>query len=264
MAWWGGWSDEQLRQGIQGGSRFAGEYKSALDARAKKAGTAVDYVDQASKILYAKQAEEKAKQDAAKEEARQKSIAAGGVSGNLIGLYGAAPTERQQDLISGSQFGEAVLGKGLGRLGEDADIQGTLARLKSLSQGMSAPEEQARREQALAQINTGSQSQQRALQAQLARSGVKGAAAGAQNTQVVNANIAARGNLEQNLMAQKSDMERRGLQDYSNALSNVKTFDLKQAAKEKDIVLQAGLGQAAAGEAEKAKKAAEDRLKKQY
>lgn len=171
------------------------------------------------------------------------------LSNRLTNMYGLNPSQGEKELVSGAKFGEAVIGpEGLGRLGTDPEMQGVLERLKSLSQGMSAPEEQARREQALREINTGSLSQQRALQAQLARAGVKGAAAGAQNTQVVNANIAARGNLEQQLMAQKSDMERRGLTDYSNVLGSTKTFDLSQAAKEKDIILQSALGERQLGE----------------
>ena len=46
-------------------------------------------------------------------------------------------------------------------------------------------------------------------------------------------------------------IKREGLKDFSQRLGETKTSDLGQAAKEKDIIMQAGLGFAQMGSAER-------------
>lgn len=170
-----------------------------------------------------------------------------------------------QDVIKGAQFGESVLGpEGLGRLGDSSKYQtkddGTMAAMKKraagLAEGFSSAEEQARREKSLETITSGTQSQSRAMQAAMARSGVKGQAAGAQMGNIAMSGVQARGNLERDLTIANRQAQLQGLQAQSgihaqdtanqqfnvNQALGVDKFDLGQAAKEKNIVLQSGLG----------------------
>ena len=78
---------------------------------------------------------------------------------------------RQKDLVSGAQFGEAVLGDGLGRLGQDQGIQSMLAQQAELAQGFSSQEMLARREKAKEGLAGQAQSQSRALMARLGAAG---------------------------------------------------------------------------------------------
>ena len=98
-----------------------------------------------------------------------------------------ALTASQKDIISGAQFGESVIGEGLGRLGTDEDVKGTLDRMKGISEkGMSGAEFVAQREKAFQGISQSTQTASRSLMAQQARSGARGGTAGSQlgNVQV--------------------------------------------------------------------------------
>ena len=85
----------------------------------------------------------------------------------------------------------------------------------------------------------------------MARSGVKGQAAGAQLGNIAAAGLQARGNLERDLLIQNRDAQMQGLQLQSGMVGENRRFDIGQAAKEKDITLQAGLGFAQMGSAER-------------
>lgn len=162
---------------------------------------------------------------------------------------------QDRDFLKGARFGESILGDGLGRLGTDPTMMEMEKRFKSLSEGMSSQEMLARKEQALQSINESNVGAQRALQARLAQAGVKGNIAGSQMRDVTIAGLQQKANLERDLMLQQREAERAGLQDYAKFTGEIKKFDLGQAAKEKDVVLQAGMGLSQMGVSERAAQA---------
>jgi len=158
-----------------------------------------------------------------------------------------------KDIIAGTKFGESVVGEGdLGRLGTNADVQSSMDILRQGAQGFSSAEATARREQAMGGIATNTQGQQRAMQAALARSGVRGGVAGKSLMGVAQQGIQAQANAEQQLFIQGEQARQTGAQNLLNASSDVNKFDLGQAAKEKNIALQSGFGFAQLGSAERA------------
>lgn len=160
-----------------------------------------------------------------------------------------------KDVLEGSRFGEAVLGdEGLGRAGDNADVQQGLNQLREQSKGFSGAESLARKEQALGGIATATQGQQRSLQSSLARAGVRGGAAGKQIGDVASQGIQSRANAEQQLLIQGEEAARAGTSKFIGAAGTLSSFDLGQAAKEKAIVLQSGLGFAQMGAAERGAK----------
>ena len=160
--------------------------------------------------------------------------------------------ERTKDIVAGSKFGETVLGEeGLGRSTDSADVTQAMDQLREQSKGFSGAESLARREQAVGNLNQANQGQQRALQAQLARAGVRGGQAGAQVRDTAIAGLQQRGNLERDLFLQGEQASRTGTQAFAQAAGEQSKFDLGQAAKEKNIVLQSGLGFAQLGAAER-------------
>lgn len=157
-----------------------------------------------------------------------------------------------QDIQAGREFGKEILGaEGLGRLGTDKKIQETMSRFEDLSRGMSAQEIAARKSEAFQGIDVQQQTQSRALQAALARSGVKGGAAGAQQREMALGGLRAKAGVERDLLT--SDYARRvaGLKDFANISGQVKQFDLAQAAAEKNLEMGSGLGFAQLGSAER-------------
>lgn len=169
------------------------------------------------------------------------------------GLKGARSKEIAQDIIAGTKFGESVVGEGdLGRLGQSADIQKGLDVLRQGAEGFSSAEATARRERALENIGQQTRGSSRALQAALARAGVKGGAAGAQLRDVELGGLQQRANVERDLFLAGEDARRSGARDLIQASSNIGKFDLGQAAREKNIALQSGLGFAQLGTAERA------------
>lgn len=162
---------------------------------------------------------------------------------------------RTQDIVKGAQFGEAVLGDGLGRLGESDTLNAMQAQAAELAKGFSSEEMLARQEKGIEGIQGSTMAQSRAAQAALARSGVKGAAAGTQLANIAMSGVEARGNLERDLMIANREAQMQGLGMQSNIFAQAESrqkFDLSQAAKEKDIALQAGLGFAQMGSTERA------------
>lgn len=170
---------------------------------------------------------------------------------------------RTEDIKAGREFGKEVLGpEGLGRLGSDAEVSDALSRKKAIAdQGLSRQEVAAERAQATRSIDSSTQTSQRQLQAQLARSGVKGAVAGNKLLGAQAAGMQQKADLSQNLFLKSEQIKREGLKDYSSALGETKTFDLGQAAKEKDIELQAGLGMAQIGSSERTAQFAAEKSK---
>lgn len=161
--------------------------------------------------------------------------------------------KRNKDLVQGAEFGASVLGdEGLGRLSDDAEVTGTLDKFKAISeQGLSRGELAAERAQATRSIDSATQTGMRGLQARLAKMGVKGSVAGQQILQREMGGAQQKADLAQNLFLKSEQVKREGLKDYSQRLGEVKTFDLGQAAKEKDIITQAGLGFAKMGSSER-------------
>ena len=166
-----------------------------------------------------------------------------------------AADAKTRDIISGAQFGETVLGEeGLGRSTDSADVNQAMSQLREQSQGFSGAEALARREQAVGNLNQANQGQQRALQAQLARAGVRGGQAGAQVRDTAIAGLQQRGNLERDLFLQGEEAKRTGTAAFAQAAGEQSKFDIGQASKEKNIVLQSGLGFAQLGAAERGAK----------
>jgi hypothetical protein len=158
-----------------------------------------------------------------------------------------------KDISAGAAFGEAVVGEGgLGRLGTDPAMQQIEQRYKDLSQGFSAEELAARRESMTQRIDQGTQTQQRALQAALARAGVKGGAAGAKLRDVQLGGLAQKAGVERDLLIADRAARMEGLGEYASQVAGTRQFDLAQAAKEKNIALQSGLGFAQLGSGERA------------
>lgn len=162
----------------------------------------------------------------------------------------------EQDLLKGAKFGESILGEeGLGRLSEDVDVQEALQRYKDISEkGLDRAEVEAEKSQMFKEIQGSTETARRQLQAQLARMGVRGNIAGAQTRDVLMKGLSQQADVSRDLFLKSEGIKRQGLQDYSSRLGDMKTFDLAQEAAEKNIVLQAGLGIAQTGSAERAAK----------
>jgi len=174
--------------------------------------------------------------------ARAASADTTSVSGRLLKQSGGKMSAQ----VKGAQFGESVLGEeGLGRMGEDTTLQAMEAQAAELAKGFSSEEMQARQERGVEGIIGSTAAQSRQAQAAMARSGVKGQAAGAQLSNIAQSGVEARGNLERDLITQQREAQMQGLQVQSGIHSQTissQQFDLSQQAKEKNIALQAGLG----------------------
>lgn len=162
----------------------------------------------------------------------------------------------EKDMLRGSKFGEAILGEeGLGRLSEDVDVQEALQRYKDISEkGLSREEVEAEKGQMFKEIQSSTETARRQLQAQLAKMGVRGGIAGSQVRDVITKGMSQQADVSRDLFLKSEGIKRQGLADYSSRLGEMKTFDLAQEAAEKNIVLQAGLGIAQTGSAERAAK----------
>ena len=185
----------------------------------------------------------------------------GTVSSRLMSSFvdpntGSMGDAKSQDLVKGAQFGEAVLGEGFGRMSENEGMQNVLAQQQELSKGMGSAEMVARREQAGQQIDKSTQGSSRALQAALARAGVKGGAAGAKLRDVQLGGLAQKAGAERDLLIQDREAREASLGRLAGTTSDVAKFDIKQAAKEKGVALQAGLGFAGLGATERGAAAA--------
>ena len=164
--------------------------------------------------------------------------------------------DRSDDIDEGRKFGKDILGEdGLGRMGEDQTLIGMEEQAAGFAKGFSSEEMLAKREKGIEGIQGATSAQSRAMQASLARSGVKGQAAGDQLGQIAQSGIEARGNMERDLLIEQRGAQMEGLKlqsDIHGQTSANKRFDLGQAAKEKNIELQTGLGFAQMGSTERA------------
>lgn len=177
-----------------------------------------------------------------------------GVSGRVDAAIGGGG-DLNKDIVAGARFGEAVLGpEGLGKLGESKNIQDIQARFQDLSQGLSDKETVAARESGLVQINARQQAAERALQSRLGASGVKGGAAGGQFRELALGGLQQKQNLERDLILADRDARVQGLSNLAEFTTNTEQFDIGQAAKEKNIAIQTGLGFGALGAAERGAK----------
>lgn len=157
------------------------------------------------------------------------------------------------DIASGIDAGQGILGAdGLGRLGGDEQILGVLDQFEDIANnGLSTKELEGKRAQAFQGIDRNTQTSLRGLQGRLARSGVKGGIAAKALLQAQGQGDAQKGNVERDLFLESASIQRQGLKDFSQRLGNVKQFDLAQRAKEKDLLLQSGLGVAKLGSGER-------------
>ena len=171
--------------------------------------------------------------------------------------------EMGKDTVKGAEFAASTLGdEGLGRLGDDAEVQSTMDRFKKISEtGLSSAESEAEKAQAFKQIEGNTQTGLRSIQARLARMGVKGAVAGQQLIQRELAGAEQKGEFSRKLFLESERVKREGLKDYSSRLGEVKSFDLGQAAKEKDLIVQSGLSFAQIGSSERTAKYAAEQAK---
>lgn len=160
---------------------------------------------------------------------------------------------RERDISKGREIGRDILGEeGLGRLGTDADVQGVLKRYKDISEkGLDTPEGLARKEKAQEGIGRATATAESALLARLGSRGVRGASAGKQLADVQIGGLRQRAELERDVFLESEQLKRSGLKDFAQALGQVKTFDLGQASREKDIELSAGFGYGQIGQAER-------------
>lgn len=164
-----------------------------------------------------------------------------------------ADTIFSTQFAEGAKKGKEIVAPGsLGRIGSDAAIQAAIAQQKELTSGMSSQEMQARREMAGQEINRAGQTEMRALQAQLARAGVKGGVAGAQLRDIAMGTIQQKANVEKQLMVEDRAARENSLQNYLGTLKGVTEFDLGQQAAEKNVELQTGLAFSGMGSAERA------------
>jgi len=168
-----------------------------------------------------------------------------------------------RDLMKGARFGESIVGEeGLGRLEEDVDVQEAMARKKSIAdEGLSRAEVEAEKSQMFKEIQGSGETSRRGLQAALARAGVKGGMAGQQIAANLLGTEKLKADASRDIFLKSEQVKREGLKDYSQSLGEMKTFDLGQAAAEKNIVLQAGLGIAQVGSSERAAKYAAEQAR---
>jgi len=189
-------------------------------------------------ILANKKAEEEARK-----ESQDKRIAESGDK---------ARREITADFEAGKQLGEEILGDGLGRIQDDADVQASedLMRQRAI-EGYSETEENAMRDKGLQQIQGAERKASRGLSASLARSGVRGGAAGQMQVELAAQNVNNRRQFETDLILSDEQVKRKAETDFANFSTKLAEFDLAQAAKEKNIVLQTQLATAQLGSTER-------------
>ena len=156
------------------------------------------------------------------------------------------------DIEAGKDLGEDLLGDGLGRIQDDSDVNLAKDTLRSRSEeGLSTTEVNAMRDQGLGAIQGAEQTQSRALSASLARSGVRGGAAGQAQVELAAQGLQNRRQLETDLILSDEQVKREAESSFANFSTQLAEFDLSQAAKEKNIVLQSALATAQLGSAER-------------
>jgi len=156
-----------------------------------------------------------------------------------------------KDMELGKQLGQDILGDGLGRLSENDAIKSSQSLLRKQAGGLTDAEKAAQRESASRQLQGSQQAASRSLSASLARSGVKGGAAGQQQVELAAQGLQARRDLERDLFLSQSQAEREGAVNLANFETRIAEFDIAQIAKEKNIITQAQLSSAELGTSER-------------
>lgn len=142
----------------------------------------------------------------------------------------------------GMQLASTVIGPdGLERLGDDAEVQEVLRRKKQVAdEGISLAEREAMRTKMSQQSAQAAQAMGMKMGGQLG--GAKGAGVAAQMRTVQQANLQAQMGVERDIFLQNEQVKRSGLEAYATSLGEVKTFDIGQAAKERDIIQSSIMG----------------------
>ena len=167
----------------------------------------------------------------------------------------AVPTsstaDLRRDMAAGQEMGREIVGTGLGRLSTDPEVAASRQAL-SRSVNMSDAEKRMKRDAATVNLQGSEQAQERQLTASLARSGVKGGAAGQAHLELAASNLSNRRAMERDLTLDQMEFSRRGAAQLAEFDTQIAQFDLAQAAKEKNIELQSGLAFAGMGSNERA------------
>lgn len=163
-----------------------------------------------------------------------------------------AEQDLQTDLQRGAALGEDVIGDGLGRLSEDANLQSSRDLLAQQAEGITSAQNLAQRESALSNLQGSEQSQNRSLLANLAGSGVQGGSAAAQLIDLNSSNLNNRRSLERDLISDQTTFAQNAANNLANVDKSIAEFDLGQLAAEKNIDIQSRLGFADLGSAERA------------
>ena len=161
----------------------------------------------------------------------------------------------------GVDVAKGIIGDGLERLSEDADVQDVLRRKKKIAdEGIGLAEREQMRSRMAQQM---SQAQQLAgFKLGGALGGAKGAGVAAQQRSLAAQGLAARAGIESDIFMAAEAAKRQGLESYSKSLGEVKTFDIGQAAKERDITFQSIMGYEQMASAERAAQLEADAARK--
>ncbi len=157
----------------------------------------------------------------------------------------------RKDFEAGKELGTEVLGEGLGRLSEQEGVQDVRSLLQGQASGQDSKARQLSRESGIAQIQGSTQAASRNLQGSLARSGVKGGAAGQANVELAAQSLQQRRNLERDIYLADEQARAQGITNLATFETKTAEFDLAQAAKEKNILLQSQLATAELGSTER-------------
>lgn len=157
----------------------------------------------------------------------------------------------RKDMQAGKQLGEEIVGDGLGRISDQEGVKDVRSMLKAQSSGQDSKARQLSREAGLEQIQGSMQSASRGLQSSLARSGVKGGAAGQANVELAAQGLQQRRSLERDIYMADEQARQQGVANLAQFETKTAEFDLAQAAKEKNILLQSQLATAELGSTER-------------
>lgn len=178
---------------------------------------------------------------------------------DLMKTQGQTVDPKLQEIAQGARFGADVLGEGLERLGPSEQLQQIVQQRQELAKGLTAKETQAARDVATENIQQATETQRRALAALQARTGVRGATAAQQQSQVLGEGAQRQAQFERQLLLGQREAQQQGLAGLESTLGQVEArrrFDIGQAAAEKQAILSAGLGFAQLGSAERGATAA--------
>lgn len=167
---------------------------------------------------------------------------------------------REQDLAAGRARGADVFKEGvMGRLSAERpeEIAQIIAQRKLQTQGMTPEEQEALRSVNVPAIQQQQAGQMRQLAIQQARSGVRGAAAGAQRADIQKSASGQLAQQERDLFLKQQDLKRSALGQYEQSVGSAldrersgKEFNIAQQNKELAgrLATELGYGQLGAGE----------------